>query len=166
MRFVILLIPFLLGCQVAPVYQDPDLKALADKVWGNLLSGAKNEYEISFLKIKHAYISNIEFKFADLESPKIAICTIEYVGFPAQRKPVIMYSSSFWNKDAEIQKEQTMLHELGHCFFELDHDNSTITEYEVTIPSSVMNKNRIPVGLFVKYNDYYYQEMLNRIFQK
>jgi hypothetical protein len=90
----------------------------------------------------NTYIDNFEqeFKvnvsvpviFKELDSNKAGVC---YVWSDGYRE--IEINSKSWPNFSEEQKEQLIFHELGHCVFNLDHDDSRL-EYKQECPNNIM----------------------------
>lgn len=89
-----------------------------------------------------AYIESFEREFSvnvsvpvifnSLEANKAGVC---YVWSDGYRE--IEINSKSWSSFSEEQKEQLIFHELGHCVFNLDHDDTKIS-YKQYCPNSVM----------------------------
>ena len=67
-----------------------------------------------------------------LDGTKVAICTSWDSGYRE-----IRFKSSFWDGLGDYGKEQLVFHELGHCVFNLPHNNN---RYSNGCPMSIMNE--------------------------
>lgn len=68
----------------------------------------------------------------------------------------IMISKIDWLFYSDVQREQLMFHELGHCVLDRDHRD---TETPYKIPLSLMNKLMIDPGTYRENRDYYIDEL-------
>lgn len=88
------------------------------------------------------YIDNFEQRFSvtvrvpvvfkELDSSKAGVC---YVWSDGYRE--ININSEHWASFSEEQREQLLYHELGHCVFDLNHDDSRL-DYRQSCPNSIM----------------------------
>lgn len=67
-----------------------------------------------------------------IDSNKAGVC---YVWSDGYRE--IQINSQHWSSFSEEQKEQLVFHELGHCVFDLNHDDSRL-QYRTSCPNSIM----------------------------
>ena len=146
---------FLVGCgqgfQVKnPVYHDPKLLALADKVYHKL-------YELGSNPIP---IENISLIILDYDSNNVyAYCSTSSNGDRA-----IYFYQKTLTYNSELALEGIMLHELGHCALNLDHDDTMIDAPNnpgYLMPKSIMH-TYFHSWWWVQYVEYYYQQIVGR----
>lgn len=67
----------------------------------------------------------------------------------------------YWNASSDLGKEQLMFHELGHCVFNLDHNETTIDLQNYgTIPASIMWPYTFGENWYYsELKDYYLKEL-------
>lgn len=66
-------------------------------------------------------VRNIQMKYEKLNNyTRLGVCT-NYPGMPIYNK--ISINSETWEYQNDLEKEMTIFHELGHCFFLRDHDD-------------------------------------------
>lgn len=75
---------------------------------------------------------NVPIISKQIDVNKAGVC---YVWSDGYRE--IQINSRHWSYFSEEQKEQLVFHELGHCVFNLDHDDSSL-EYKPNCPNSIM----------------------------
>lgn len=86
--------------------------------------------------------TDIPIQFADLEYPKVAVCTRWTSGHRQ-----IEVDKSMWDQLSESVKLETIMHELGHCDLNRGHISSTkgymptsiMYPYVFSIPSEMMS---------------------------
>jgi len=94
---------------------------------------------------KSAYVSKInalEIRLANLSGKHIGLC------YPFQDK--IELDRDFWITATDAEKEEVMLHELGHCVLDLDHSE----------PFSIMQATGTLFPLYTSL----YQEFMDEYF--
>jgi hypothetical protein len=95
----------------------------------------KSEKEIYFFVKKFEKnfntTTNISISFFHLNKETLGLCLLN----SEDRKILISYSA--WDNLLENQKEELVYHELGHCLFNLEHDDNRI--FLGICPSSIMN---------------------------
>ncbi len=110
--------------------------------------------------------NNLVMKFGEMPSNRtIAYCTFErkysQVGLETrtQNTPVVVFSTAFWQYSNDIQRQETVDHELGHCLMHLDHNDAT-SPYGY--PESIMNTYSVSRSHFYTYaqNVSYYLDQL------
>ena len=83
-------------------------------------------------------------------------CTI-YTGHDKDYREIRL-NSNVWNTMSDMDKEQLIYHELGHCVLGRQHDDSTIDGYT---PKTIMATNHFPEYRYVQYRKYYLLEFTN-----
>ena len=71
--------------------------------------------------------------FNKLESGKAGVCIKWSDGYKE-----IQISPERWDEYSDLEQEQLIFHELGHCVFDLEHDDSTYVAAGYVCPTSVM----------------------------
>ena len=68
---------------------------------------------------------------------------------------------------SDLQREELVFHELGHCFLDRDHDDSLIYHYKFGfIPNSIMYFKNIGGHIFYKeLREYYLQELISNSYK-
>lgn len=99
--------------------------------------------------VKVEMIDVIDFK----DSGVVGIC---YEG-----QALVKLKISYWNKATDYEKEQLLFHELGHCLFAMEHDD-TINK-KLLIPNSLMNSNMIDEDIYSAFHSYYIEEFREKI---
>ena len=125
----------------------------------------ESEIEL-FEKIGGDYVTNININFGDVgDPPTIGRCTT-YTNSTLKAKRVykeIYIKKSFWDNASTNQRETLMLHELGHCVLNKNHNNSVMDYEGRSVPSSIMNSYNIGAGLYYYNNkQHYYDELIGR----
>lgn len=74
---------------------------------------------------------NLVVKFGDVPSMKvIAFCTTDsresmtIQGRKYSETPMVIFNSFWWDVSNDIQRQETMTHELGHCLLKYGHNDS------------------------------------------
>ena len=98
--------------------------------------------------------------FGIMEGMQVGLCYFDV--------PAITFKESYWVKLNQYAKEQLFLHEIGHCVYNLEHDDSmAIFNGEDQCPVSVMNS--IAFGrseCYTKYREYYINQLRRAIEEK
>ncbi len=74
-----------------------------------------------------------------------------FMGMPYEWRRIEI-NPTYWAKASEIQKESTMLHELGHCHLNLPHDSELVGEHWIF---------KRPKSLMFPYEFYHYEIFRN-----
>jgi len=120
------------------------------------------EQELEFYLDKFNFIYETDTKyisteFADLEAPAVGYCLSWTTG---ERK--IQIDKTYWNKANYYEKESLLWHELGHCHFNRDHDESLVTKQGLSVPKSIMWPSVIGgQDYYIKNRSYYLKELDN-----
>lgn len=92
-----------------------------------------------------------------LEANKAGVCFVWSDGYRE-----IQINSLHWSNFSEEQKEQLIFHELGHCVFNLGHDDSML-EYRRDCPNSIMRSfmfNQYEINnCYVPENSHYMEDL-------
>lgn len=107
------------------------------------------------------YINNFNEEFAvkvsvpiilnDIDNSKAGVCFVWSDGYRE-----IQINSKHWSSYSEEQREQLIFHELGHCVFNFNHDDSKMPD---NCPNSIMrsfmfNKWEVETCYLPQYNHY------------
>jgi hypothetical protein len=101
----------------------PYTKHKTDPTFSPYINSFKQEFNVNV---------SVPVIFKELDSNKAGVC---YVWSDGYRE--IGINSKFWPNFSEEQKEQLIFHELGHCKFNLNHDDSRLS-YDNACPNSIM----------------------------
>lgn len=74
-------------------------------------------------------------------------------------KTTIEINLDKWDDLSELSKEQLMLHELGHCSLNREHDSSMLSS---NVPKSIMHPFIMNDQMYANYKDYYLRELFSR----
>jgi hypothetical protein len=116
-------------------------KSLSDMLNMGKKPYTKHKLDPEFLPYVQAFEQQFNIKlsvpivFKQLHSSKAGVC---YMWSDGYRE--IEINSTHWVNFSEEQKEQLIFHELGHCVFNLGHDDSNL-EYKRTCPNSIMRSS-------------------------
>lgn len=146
-----LLFLFLASCAQG-VYQDPEILHYANIV--------REEAELrnTILVIEDIYMEITEEERGDI----IAYCktTVDITGVT---KKINVYKRH-WLELSDTSKESVILHELGHCALNRDHDDRTMNvvykNRNRQFPITVMNTYGVVDDYFNYIREYYYNEFL------
>ena len=64
------------------------------------------------------------------------------------------------NNEMEDELELTLLHEIGHCIFDKEHDENFIYLANIRVPETVMQTRMMPILIFNKFKGYYYRNLV------
>jgi hypothetical protein len=73
----------------------------------------------------------------------------------------IVIDSNYWDTADQYDQESLLFHEIGHCVYGLDHDDSTYSFLEDYRPKSIMHPYTF--YQYKYYRDEYIQELFTRI---
>jgi hypothetical protein len=73
----------------------------------------------------------------------------------------ILIDKTYWDNATPYQRESTIIHELGHCMFDLEHDDTMIGDFIFVRPKSIMHPYTFPQ--YEQHRDYYLKELFSRI---
>lgn len=74
----------------------------------------------------------------------------------------IWVNKDLWPTADQGLKEAAFYHELGHCFLDLDHDNSFIVVDGESLPGSIMSSYAFKSGpKYLLHRDYYLRKLFN-----
>jgi hypothetical protein len=103
--------------------KNPYAKHKSDPVFATYVDSFKNEFNVRV---------SVPIILKEIEASKAGVC---YVWSDGYRE--VQINSKYWYSFSEDQKEQIVFHELGHCVFNLNHDDSTLAVNE-QCPNSIM----------------------------
>lgn len=95
--------------------------------------------------------NNTPIIFSDRKEGVAGTCTMWSDGYRE-----IQIDPKYWNKIDRSHRLQLIAHEIGHCDYDLDHDDSMS---EDNCPMSAMNGTNFGGECFEKYFDYYMEEI-------
>lgn len=73
--------------------------------------------------------------------------------------PTISILESFWETSTEAEKQQLILHELGHCVLKRDHKDASVVIAGEYIPASIMSEWMLDDYYYNKFRSYYLEEL-------
>lgn len=140
MKYLFLLV-FLIGCGMNnhQNWQDDEFKPH--------LHTFKNQYKISVTLPVYFSTNNMQDEWA-------AACFVYNDGFRE-----IKVNPYWWYKFNYEQQEMLIFHELGHCIFDREHDNSTNGKCPTSIMRSYMFTVYEANECYVPIKDYYWKEL-------
>ena len=131
--------------------------SIIDPVFYPFLATFQNYYNV---KIRNTHV--IFASTNDIIAKTSGICSMA-----TNQKNLIMINIDYWEESNVFGKEQLLFHELGHCVFNLDHDNSridiSVDNSIESIPNSIMNQTSYGNGHYYPYLRQYYLEQLNNM---
>ncbi len=145
-KLLILLPIFLIGCgnNKVPVI-DVEFKPYVELFRTyHVLHDKDYFYQIS-TDINFGYIAQ-----PSTESTILAFCMIG--------QNYVIVDESHWHKASELQKEQLVFHELGHCELGRHHDDDVLSD---GIQVSLMNQYQLPENVYKFYREQYIYELFN-----
>ena len=75
----------------------------------------------------------------------------------------IKIKKSYWTSKGYANREQLILHELGHCENGLGHDDNEIILNKIPVPETLMNSHIIDSYTYTTFRDYYLKEFQKRL---
>ena len=91
-----------------------------------------------------------------LEGDTVGLCEVFYsVNLTIK---VITISKEYFDQVQESQRWALLLHEYGHCTFDLAHNDSRLGD---SCPASIMNPTVIPAKCYNKHKEYYWEQLYN-----
>lgn len=130
----------------------------------------KNGYETNeaFKPFVSSFEQNMSVKnrvpvvFKNLEGSNIGLCHRYANNVSANW---IEIDEDYWSYLDDMGKEELIYHELGHCVFGLDHDDSEININGNTIEKTIMNSYHFGYRWYYQtYRDYYIDELRSRAY--
>lgn len=118
------------------------------------------EFEHTF-KTSTVVAISINDDFAFNNEKEIGHCS-----YGAGKPKAIHIRKSWWDKSGELDREQLIFHEMGHCVFGLAHSDYYV-DYTFGGPAviaSIMNTTHIPAYIYRKYHEQYMKEMYLTIY--
>lgn len=94
----------------------------------------------------------------DLWDPFINAGTVGWCK-PLMRPLEIMIDSGYWEDITELEKEQLVFHELGHCILDADHVEELDADGD---PVSIMHPYTIDEHIYIKHREEYIQKLFAR----
>lgn len=106
---------------------------------------------------------HIKITFEKLESPSVGVC--EYS--PTSRH--VKIDPEYWKQATKPARESLMFHELAHCRYLIQHDETIIDrdQYGNDIPASIMSPYNIGyMEAYTTHHKHYIKELRNKIEDK
>jgi hypothetical protein len=151
----ILLILLLLWLYSASCGRDPDPREVRG------VNPEFTSYYELFEKRYQIRVGDVSIGFASLPYPTVGLCSIWV--YKSKIPPVryrdyrqITIDPYFWANSDEDARTNLILHELGHCRFDRDHETSLLSS---GIPESLMFPTLLGGTAFNDYYDYYLREL-------
>jgi len=138
-----------------------ELKGQSEEL-SSYIAELKNEYTAITGEQLH---TNIPINIKDLSQGKKAFCRKTKGMAYSSREIFIDRKIYEYFKDRPDQIKTILLHEIGHCVYNLKHDLSLITIDKLTVPKSVMYPEIITV-LDNPFKIIYYQDFRDRVFMR
>ena len=93
------------------------------------------QYYVNYFERSFDHKVTVPITFGDLPDNVVGMCY-----FFKGPKPLrfIILDSGYWEKSAVWERELLVFHELGHCEFDLEHDNTVIPGVFTYQPGSMM----------------------------
>lgn len=89
--------------------------------------------------------------FMPLEPPVVGECEME--------TKTVRIDPTFWKTAVEVQRQELIFHELGHCILNRDHNNAQFADH---CPKSIMNEYTTTPSCYVKHYEELIQELRGR----
>lgn len=68
----------------------------------------------------------------------------------------------YWAVFGDMDREQLLFHELGHCILNRPHDDMTTMFGFDTVPQSIMYSSHFPAAIYMEYHPYYILELFSQ----
>lgn len=91
-------------------------------------------------------------EFSKVNDKYVAICK----QYKVSSLNVVYINKKIWNTLSQAQKKLTLLHELGHCDKNLEHDNSLQKD---GCPVSIMHSKLFSSNCFIKHEKTYLKQV-------
>jgi hypothetical protein len=102
--------------------------------------------------------ANIEIKFADLEIMIAGVC---YSYGNSHEDNYIEIDRDYFDMYSNIEREELIFHELGHCIFNRDHTTERMMYKSYSVPISIMYPYMFGGSWFYEQNlTHYYDELV------
>lgn len=121
---------------------------------------AFKEYVKLFEEVTDTKVVDIPINFGEIEEEDvIGICYIYVTLFGKEYKEIIV-RKDYWETTRKSSKETLILHELGHCALEREHNEDFMKYKEEDVPKSIMYPYNIGDKKYYKPNrDHYLKEL-------
>lgn len=111
-------------------------------------SNAIIQYELKKMNIKN----KTPIKFSKVNDKYVAICK----QYKVTSLNVVYINKKIWETLSQAQKKLTLLHELGHCDKDLEHNNSLQKD---GCPVSIMHSKLFSSDCFIKHEKIYLKQV-------
>lgn len=96
----------------------------------------------------------VPVNFKDIEHGRAGVCYLWSSGYAE-----IEIDPDFWQTFTEEQREQLVFHELGHCVFKRQHDNTTTDNCPTSVMRSYMFNTLEIYQCYLPRYEYYIDEL-------
>lgn len=122
----------------------------------DLAAGPEFYAELYFRITDAAPVPRIDFAFADLSY--LATPSERYVGLcdDAAGTPLVTLDPEYWAESDEIQREILVLHELGHCVGDIEHDSQ---RWPDNCPVSIMFPKVLTSDCYRRHKFEYWRDL-------
>ena len=103
-----------------------------------------------------AQIDDLVVVFMPQQAPGVGRCIQG-----GDNTPVIQLDPAWWDKFDDMDREQLIFHELGHCILNRVHVPTFVTFGNDTIPQSIMYPIHFSESIYMKYHMYYILELFS-----
>lgn len=108
---------------------------------------------------RHIVIDDLIVEFKAITPKWMGVC---YYG----QTPRIVLNTYYWQWLNDLDREQLVFHELGHCVLNRDHNDQWITAPDGNyIQASVMNAYDFEWWKYDLYHDFYMRELFLGVYQ-
>jgi hypothetical protein len=131
--------------------------------------GVHPDLQPYFTEFEQAYgmtIGDIAADYGQTEFPVVGVCKVWVSKNPLRTRDFkqIVINKDYWDRATRADKRNLILHELGHCRLDRDHDDGIVEAIDsagnkVTIAKSLMTPYVMPRGVFQQFYNYYLQEL-------
>ena len=102
----------------------------------------------------------VPVEFRSLRGSTVGVCFWVWKDSPLWVRKIFL-DPEYWLRATEWERESVLFHEIAHCQFNLEHDNSMKEGIFFSRPKSIMHKNLF--WSYVSERDYYLEELQAKI---
>lgn len=117
-------------------------------------------YTFQFLAYKEVYQdrcydepNKFEVVLGEMPDDLLGIC------FPNEQKALVILNEEHWNRSNDLEREELVFHELGHCLLGRPHREGDITFQSTKMPRSIMKCCDLVGKDYPEYHEYYLMEL-------
>lgn len=148
----LLFVSLFMGCQKFSVFEvDPAVMPYYQQF---VKDGSERGKDVS--------TDNLIIKFGDVPSSRVvAFCTtdsregLSLKGRRHSETPMVVLNPFWWERSNDVQRQETITHELGHCLFKYGHDDSRGPDGYLNSIMSSFSISRVQYSVYVKNIDGY-----------